>query len=356
MEREIGSEFWTEAYQSLGIQSILAQWAQPVLTVCGRTALDIIVEDILSSSQPKRVYMPSYCCHTMIEPFLRHGITAEFYNVYPTMEGFCCDFQSNKCDVVFLIDYFGFADPETEKFAQAEKNAGKTVVRDVTHSMFRDNKQETADYIIGSFRKWFGVNAGFAAKRTPWQKVVKLRQTDDYCTLRNRTFDLKARYNNTLDPEQKRIFLDMFRKAEEMIEHDYHACAPDPRSLLTLNTIDIEKIRKSRRENAKYLMQNLKDINGLLLPYQGVKNDDCPLFVPVCCDDRDGLKQHLIQDRIYCPSHWPVSSLHKLNDRSYELYKTELSLICDQRYVLGDMRRMVNSIRMFFNSDNKLTG
>jgi hypothetical protein len=54
----------------------------------------------------------------------------------------------------------------------------------------------------------------------------------------------------------------------------------------------------------------------------------------------------LIREQIYCPIHWPKSPYH---GDCGELYDRELSLICDQRYDLTDMARMVGVIQRYFN-------
>ena len=42
--------------------------------ISGRTALDYIIRDILNKYDIKSALLPSYCCHTMIEPFLKTQI------------------------------------------------------------------------------------------------------------------------------------------------------------------------------------------------------------------------------------------------------------------------------------------
>ena len=84
-------------------------------------------------------------------------------------------------------------------------------------------------------------------------------------------------------------------------------------------------------------------------PYTMVGADDCPLFVPlqVQSELRMGLRKRLIDHKVYFPIHWPVSSLHRMNDVSQEIYNTELSFVCDQRYGKEDIIRSINIIRSF---------
>ena len=85
--------------------------------------------------------------------------------------------------------------------------------------------------------------------------------------------------------------------------------------------------------------------------FKELKENDCPLFVPLLIDEdkRDALKNHLIKKQIYCPVHWPVTEFHKLNDKTEEIYKKEISIVCDQRYTVNDMKRIASEIKYFPN-------
>ena len=74
------------------------------------------------------------------------------------------------------------------------------------------------------------------------------------------------------------------------------------------------------------------------------------MFVPVLVPDgkRDALRQYLMQNEIYCPIHWPISDLHRLDKRTGQIYENELSLVCDQRYSQEDMYHMVTLINRFW--------
>lgn len=73
---EIGSEFWlgctpssSKEYSMRPYNIYHSDLFNVVETLSGRTALEYIVEFL--KAQGKRIaYLPSYCCHTMIEPFL----------------------------------------------------------------------------------------------------------------------------------------------------------------------------------------------------------------------------------------------------------------------------------------------
>ena len=105
MIKEIGSEFWAAPQQQVDKHYLLS----------GRTALEYIVRDIKHTNAARSVLMPSYCCHTMIEPFVRHGFAVRFYDIFFDQEAGCLradmpEYQAS--EALFYMSYFGFAEIE----------------------------------------------------------------------------------------------------------------------------------------------------------------------------------------------------------------------------------------------------
>lgn len=74
--REIGSEFWfDEALHQASSDR------DGVYTISGRTAIDVIIQDILATRQIHNVYMPAWGCDSMIAPFVDRGIKVDLYDV-----------------------------------------------------------------------------------------------------------------------------------------------------------------------------------------------------------------------------------------------------------------------------------
>ena len=347
--REIGSEFWTGCtpLDGGGVAKLLPAGMESHYTLCGRTALELIIRDAMHVGS---AYLPSYCCHTMIEPFVAKGIQVQFYDVFFTDTGIGCDFNEHHgCDLVFLMDYFGFRNSLTSQLAVEQKAKGKVVVYDATHAMFCEDMDYSAcDYVFGSFRKWFGVNAGFCAKQGSWKSFPELLRNTDYITTRNTAFVDKQRFMAGKDVDKQK-FLDAFTWAEKNLETDYMGYGPDAESVKILETVNVDFIRKRRRENASFAIEtiNTMDSADVRSPYRYVKEGECPLFVPLLVnrDLRIDLRRRLIESRVYLPIHWPLSDLHITNIVSKEIYDTELSFVCDQRYTLSDMQRALEIIR-----------
>ena len=354
MKKEIGSEFWTGC-SPVGQHG--CKWQQPkgwtmIETLSGRVALEFVVERIKVDGVTT-VYMPSYCCHTMIEPFLKYGLKVSFYDVVLTETGLKRQFNANHgCDTVFLLDYFGHIDEETTMIAKEQKVKGKKVIYDATHCVYSDFDPTIYDYVFGSYRKWMDVNCGFVAIRDAVNANAQAdwKQFDEYIDMRTRMFDLKSHYMNDEDVD-KQQFLAWINEAEEMLEQNYHHTLPDQRSLDVLEQTDFPSLIMARRNNAKILMQGITELSDERIRCfsQTIGTHDTPLFVPVWiqADIRNDLRRYLIEHSIYCPVHWPLSDLHVISDEAKQLYQSELSLVCDQRYDYFDMYRIVETIKNY---------
>ena len=338
---EIGSEFW-DSFPNMGKRYYLT----------GRTALDSIIRDILNEKRMKSVLLPSYCCRTMIKPFIRHGLEVRFYDVFFDRDtGLTVSFPPRQADeILYLIRYFGFQDLSGIDYEQI-RGEYCVIIEDTTHSWLSDSVID-ADYRFTSYKKWTGISGvALAEKRNGAFIENTLRKNDEFVRLREKAFALKRDYIET-GLGDKATFLRLFEDAEKLIEDDYCGYEPEPKALEQLLYLDTETIRLKRRTNAALLIRELGSVDGIRLMFHSLSPGDVPLFVPIMVAEcRDELKRFLIEKDIYCPVHWPISDWHfGLSERAESLYRTELSLICDQRYGCEEMMRIVDSIREFYHN------
>lgn len=328
MINEIGSEFWDAPLcNEHSMDMPYAQWF-----LSGRSALRAVIQ---AMPPIKTVCLPSWCCDSMIIPFLDVGIKVSFYPVYFNM-GLVQEIREDS-DALLIMDYFGYSSlcPDLSHY-------NGIVIRDVTHSILSRTYTD-ADYYFGSLRKWCGIwTGGFA-----WGKevVAPEARTTEYSSLRKLAMEEKKSYmNNSCGFIEKR-YLNTFERAEKLLER-CEIEATDPREASIIKRIDKTYIKTRRRKNANILMDAFKD----LLIFNEMKKTDCPLFVPLYVPDgkRDQLRRYLIEHQIYCPVHWPVSSIHRITEKEQQLFQNEISLVCDQRYSEDDMYRIVHTVREFF--------
>lgn len=325
--REIGGEFWDvpviEEINTLFPDS--AQWF-----LAGRSALAAIIKDIKSKREVHTVAMPSWCCDSMIIPFLREDIEVRFYPVY--WKNGLRQEPKQDSDILFLMDYFGYTSDTSVSHP--------CVIRDITHSVF-SHQYTDASYCFGSLRKWCGVKSGGFAWGIQTEKAGADKKFTD---LRTAAMHEKEEYITRRTGSKN--YLKIYEEAEEYLDNLEGVFEADTDDIEVIRHLDISRIRSKRRENACILMRELKE--RLIFP--SISTEDCPMFVPVLVpnEKRDSLRGYLIQHDIYCPVHWPVSEYHKLEERELNIYQNELSIICDQRYIEEDIYRIVDTINKFW--------
>lgn len=327
--KEIGSEFW-DVPLTKNVNSVVPNDCLWFLS--GRYALQHILKTIKKENDIKKAAVPSWCCDSMIKPFLLQNIEVEFYPVYLRNSELVQEIPEN-AQIILVMDYFGFSSNKDYS------NYPGIVIRDLTHSLFIKNYND-ADYYFGSFRKWCGIwTGGFAWSLKHKLDAVESEASINYVGLRKKAMELKADYISGIASEK--TFLNLFGQAEDILDElDVVQCASD-RDIDLIKRIDTDFIKQARRNNAQILIEELRDITL----FGELKDEDCPLFVPIIVENRDKLRKKLIDNNIYCPVHWPVSQLHTLTEKTELIYNKEISLICDQRYSENDMRFISKIIR-----------
>lgn len=331
--QEIGSEFWCvpTVPGHNGLFPGNTRWFQS-----GRAALRCILRDVKRTHQAQTAAIPAWCCDSMITPFLEEGYHITFYPVYWEKGQLHVESCACESDVTLVMDYFGYTREET-----LQPRPSGMVIRDVTHSLL--SKEYTdADYYFGSLRKWAGFyTGGFALSDKEWTTLDTCGADRCYIDLRRRAMREKAAYINKEASDKS--YLSLFTEAEEYIDSDTSVRAGYPGDVYAAAHLDVATIKRRRRENARILLDKLREY----AIYKEIREDECPLFVPVLVENRDALRRFLIEREIYCPVHWPVSQYHRLTQKEQYIYDHELSLVCDQRYGQRDMDRMLQEIHKF---------
>lgn len=344
---EIGSYFWLGeqmGHSFAGEIGWLPAVADSAFTFSGRNAIDLALRDILKHRKIARVFVPSYCCVSMIQAFVDRGLKVEFYEI--RFQDGVFDYQIPWVDgqsIVLIMSYFGLDATREQQAVQELRHKGAVVIEDITHSLLRGvSSVQSSDYLVASLRKWFAIptggwigkcqgtltkKPGVDSNHAVEEKIAGMREKYDYLTGRIASKEnfllVQAKFDNDL------IHVDRLLKIDNV-------------SLNILSNTDIQAVIKRRRENARALVSGLRDLEGTVLTLPQVDfTEDTPLFFPIFLktEDRDALRKHLTECGIYCPIHWP-----EVMGASVGVRANELSLICDQRYSDGDMQAIIREI------------
>lgn len=346
---EIGSEFWIEKKPNR-----LLTERDGVYVLSGRTAIDLILQDILKKRPMRSVLMPAWCCDSMLAPFLDRNIDVRFYDVILgtriTTNGHELSIKyslsnadlTDGTDILYLTNYFGYENTLPLEMVTRYKERGSVILYDRTHSFLMDDEEycKVADYTFASIRKWMGVVGGAVVegltdkpslKDCPYAPIKEVAMQDKYLYLQG--------------DEQivKQNFLNAFGEFGHQLAADYRDYEMDSLSFTLYKQEDLAAMKVRRRENAAFLHSHLKGVRFL----GELTDGTTPLFVPVFFESktlRDSVRKHLIENQIYCPIHWPMPQQIPADYQANEIYDTELSLICDQRYGIAEMERIVKRI------------
>ena len=346
---EIGSEFWLEDQNGGFCDSGQAY------VLSGRTAIDLILQDMMVVHSPMTsVYMPAWCCDSMLQPFLERGVDIDFYDVSYECDHltYHIDLDSHP-DILYVTNYFGYSNTLDVGAIRLFKSRGCKILYDRTHSLFLqdDDILKLADYTFASIRKWMGVLCGASLSKDGGE--IDMCHLQDYPYLQDKidAMRLKADYINGCGEVDKQSFLDLYASFGHHLVGDYRNYKMDDQSKHLWLCADKDGIKNKRRANAATLQSGLQEVTQITQMFS-MQDGDTPLFVPVLLhnkEERDALRRHLTANAVYCPIHWPKPSSIRETMAVNSLYDRELSLICDQRYGLNEMQRMIEIIKEYYH-------
>lgn len=345
---EIGSYFWLDESEKTST-SKLVTWLPKVsdstFTFSGRASIEVALRDIMNHRHAKKVYVPSYCCISMLQSFIDHGLKIQYYDVTLKKGVFIYDIDyHHDCDIILIMNYFGIDVEQTQDMIEKLHNGRAVIIEDVTHSLMNDTVFSSySDYLVASLRKWFAVPTGGWLGKVSGKLTVKPNLSGNHTVdekiqgMREKKAYISGKITD------KKHFLMTNAKFENDLIHVDRMLMLDDLSYGILCGMDVDRIRQQRRRNAEKLFSGLKDLDGeiLTLPRLNLERDT-PLFVPVFLKEkeRDSLRKYLIDHGVYCPIHWP-----EIMGAAVGIRANELSLICDQRYSENDMKVVVNYIK-----------
>ena len=282
---------------------------------------------IIKSLAVKKVYLPLYICHVMLQPLQQLQIDYAFYSINEDLEP-DQNFTVGGDECILYINYFGLKNTTAHKLAQKYAN---TVI-DNAQAFFNLPPSHTATFY--SPRKFFGVpDGGFAY--TNKSSMLSLRQDET-------SFERCEHLLKRIDLGASEGFSD-FKSNELEFENRSIAGMSRLTKKILLN-IDYEWVRSKRNENFYELHTALQKFNRLSHIIDGGTING-PMMYPYLCDNKN-LREHLQEKNIFTPTYWPDISEMGNGSNAFESYLAEhlIPLPIDQRYGRRDMHRIVSVI------------
>src|SRR5699024_8023809 len=204
----------------------------------------------------KSVYMPSYCCKTMVEPFINNDIEVSFYEVFYE-EGKGIEYRIDtdfNCDVFYSISYFGIEQFKQEPFLKEFKKKNTIILEDITHSLLNSQlNTNLSDYCIASLRKWLPITTGgLVAKQKGEFNIKTSINSNDLTEFKIKAMKEKANYLNG-EKIDKQSFLKKMIDFEKKLGNKDYRYKIDDFSKEVIDCLDIELLKDRRRSNFKRL-------------------------------------------------------------------------------------------------------
>ena len=356
MKREIGSFFWeyqlNNSNKNIDIFNKLG--TDKLLLSSGRDSLKLFIKEV---GVNKKIILPGFTCESVVKPFIDKGYEIYFYNINSNLEIdntlFFKKIKEIKPDVILVHSYFGFNTLKNIKdsLLKLKKESEVIILEDITHCMYSNFNFINSDYTVASLRKWFAVpEGGLIAKREGElnKNFISKESSVIYDELID-VYKIKESYMENGKIELKNDFLSRFNKCELSFNEDKEVRYMYSKAIDIYNNTDIKKLSKKRIKNYLYLLENLKEIEGIEILFENLGQDIVPLYFPIYIKEnkREKFRKKMAENNIYCPIIWPISDYvkDKIDEETLKIYDEILCIPCDQRYDREEIEKILKTIK-----------
>jgi len=288
---------------------------------CGRACLEYLVK----AKNISKIYIPYFCCDSVLTPLKRHGIGYEYYHIDSDFRP-VFDKELKKDEWLYIINYYGQITND-EILVYKEKH--ERIIADYAQSYFQ--KPVSGVDTLYTCRKFFGVSDG--AFLYTDRLLDGLSQDESF----ERIHFVLGRYERNAEE---------FYKESANNNEMFDAQEVKAMSKLTenlLRALDYNWIKKRRTDNFEFLNENLGKHNKL-----SIKNTVGAFMYPFYAENGEKIRKTLQKEKIFIPTLWPdVFEICPEGSIEYDYAKNILPIPVDQRYDCNTMAYLVEKIKNF---------
>lgn len=303
---------------------------------CGRDAIRALFEWGREQHGWRTLLMPSYFCQDVVASTLRTA-PVQVYPMGPVSGATVVPGRSG--DVVLIPAFFG-APPRVRVEGPA------MTIEDHSHDLLASSVLESqADFAVASLRKTLPLPDGGVVwsprdRKVPPEQPITGQHASS-ALLRLSAMILKRDYLRG-----EAVAKPAFRELSVAGEMTLASGPPSGMSAFSrerLHTLPLQEWRSQRARNHAALRSRL-------LTIEGIEVLDFPFAVMLLFDDpalRDRVRGRLIDAAVYPSALWPLDdpAVEGLPREDIALSRRILSIACDQRYTIDDMRRVAMAVR-----------
>ena len=280
------------------------------------------LEYILRSRQYHKVYIPYYTCDVVLEPFQKLNVEYVFYHIDINFE-IIDDISLQEGEALLYTNYYGLKQRYVETLAE---RFGQRLIVDSTQAFYAKPIKGIDTFY--TCRKFFGVPDGaYLYTDKLLEKELEQDVSWDRMSFLTKRLDLDAEAGYADFREQSARLVNLPIKLMSKL------------TLRIMQSIDYKAAAIQRRSNFITLQDSLWVSNKHNLK---LEDDAVPMVYPYMTD-KEGLREHLIRNKVFVARYWP--NVLEWTDPSYfehSLVSLLLPLPCDQRYSEQDMRKVIN--------------
>lgn len=282
------------------------------------------LEYILRVHSYSKVYIPYYTCDVLLEPFKKLDIPYEFYHINIHLE-IRDEIVLNAGEALLYTNYFGLKQRYVEQLAE---KVGSRLIVDNTQAFYAKPIQGIDTFY--TCRKYFGVPDGAYLY---CDKELDEEIEQDY------SYDRVAHLVKRIDLSAEEGFKH-FRRVDDGLDNQ----PIRKMSKLTqrmMQSIGYNYVANQRRKNYLQLHSHLEKSNLLAIQ---LDDQAVPMVYPYLTD-KENLRQHLIQNKVFVAKYWPnVVDWVCKSTVEYRMVNTMIPLPIDQRYEKATMEYIISFI------------
>lgn len=303
------------------------------------------------SAHRPELWLPSYFCGEVTQ-FCRQWCELREYRDDPRWaEPDWSTLTPAAHDVVLAVNYFGIRDGLA--WHDWRRHNECILLEDHTQDPFSAwSRDSNAEYALVSARKTLPVPDG-AVLWSPRGLSIPQEPTESNWSgsaLKCAAMLRKAQYLRVHGGvDQKKYFRNLQMQGENLMRISPVSSVSPYSYALLFNGAPV-LWRHQRELNVRCLLGRLSDLGSPELLFRSWPHGSVPFAVALIFSsqaERDDCQAHLIQNRIYCPVHWPCNTDQP---HALELSLRILSLPVDHRYTQDDMDRLADVLLEYCSS------
>jgi len=260
------------------------------------------------------ILLPSYLCPWILPPIREEGVNVKFFKIKKDLTVDIDDIKnkvSYNTKALLIIHYFGFPQP-IEEILDLCESKNLFLIEDCAHAFLSKYNGKLlgsfGNSSIFSYRKTLPVPDGaLLVYKNP--SLVPM-QIDGKINLMRSLYSIMETSALVLNQYSYYSPIDFLVRglsysAKKIINIYPKPTNPSYITRLLMHKFDLEEIINRKRNNFRYLLENL-DIKGFQPLYPDLPEGVCPLWFPVLTENRDIIRKKLKKSGISTPLFWKL--------------------------------------------------